>query len=73
MLKELYLIKNKNESKKLLDLIRSGLKDLKDEIKEMSENEIEIERPVKMADLVQDMPEIKRRTRIKNTSSRANA
>ena len=59
MLKVLYCI-NKKENKKLVDLIKSGLKDLKDEIKEMSENEIEIERPDKMVDLVQEMLEFNR-------------
>ena len=59
MLKELYCI-NKKENKKLVDLIKSGLKDLKDEIKEMSENEIVIERPDKMVDLVQEMLEFNR-------------
>ena len=44
----------------LVDLIKSGLKDLKDEIKEMSENEIEVERLEKMADLVQGILEFKR-------------
>ena len=57
LLKELYRIKNKKENKKLVDLIKSGLRDLKDEIKEMSENEIEIERPDKMVDLVQEILE----------------
>ena len=52
MLRELYRIKNKNENKKLVDLVKSGLNDLKDEIKEMSENEIEIERPDKMVILL---------------------
>ena len=52
MLRELYRIKNKNEDKKLVDLVKSGLNDLKDEIKEMSENEIEIERPDKMVILL---------------------
>ena len=52
LLKELYRIKNK----KYLNII----KDLKDEVKEMSENEIEIERPDKMVDLVQVMLEFNR-------------
>ena len=60
MLKELYRIKNKKENKKFVDLIKSGLKGLKDEIKEMSENEIEIERPDKMVDLAQKMLEVNR-------------
>ena len=60
LLKELYLIKNKKENKKLVDLIKSGSKDLKDEIKGMSENEIEIERPDKMVDPVHKIPEFNR-------------
>ena len=59
LLKELYRIKSKKK-KKLVDLIKSGLKDLKDEIKEMSENKIEIERPDKMVDLVQGIIEFHR-------------
>ena len=60
LLRELYRIKNKKENKKLADLIKSGLKDLKDEIKEISENAIEIERPDKMVDLVQEILEFNR-------------
>ena len=51
LLRELYRIKN--NKKKLEDLIKSGLKDLIDEIKEMSENETGIERQDEMVDLVQ--------------------
>ena len=43
-----------------MNLTKSGLKDLKDEIIEMSENEIEIERPNKMVDLVQGFLEFNR-------------
>ena len=37
--KELYGIKNKNKNNKLVNVIKSGLSDLKDKIKEMSEDE----------------------------------
>ena len=37
--KQLYKIKNKNKNNELVNLIKSGLSDLKDEIKEMSEDE----------------------------------
>ena len=37
--KQLYKIKNKNKNNELVNLIKSGLNDLKDEIKEMSEDE----------------------------------
>ena len=50
----------KKEYKNLVDLFKGGLKDLKDEIKEMSENQTEIERPDKMVDLVHEMLEFNR-------------
>ena len=37
--KKLYEIKNKNKNNKLVNAIKSGLSDLKDKIKEMSEDE----------------------------------
>ena len=43
MQKELYNIKNTEENKKLVQLIESELIDLKNEIEEISENEIKIE------------------------------
>ena len=42
------LIKQLYETKKLVNVIKSGLSDLKDEIKEMSEDEKEIEKPDKI-------------------------
>ena len=37
--KKLYEIKNKNKNNKLVNVIKSGLSDLKDKIKEISEDE----------------------------------
>ena len=46
LIKQSYEIKNKNNE--LLNVIKSGLSDLKDEIKKMSEDEKEIEKPDKI-------------------------
>ena len=43
MLKNLYQINDKEKKNKLVNVINSGLKDLKEEIKEMSEEEINTE------------------------------
>ena len=48
MLKNLYQINDKENKNKLVNVINSGLKDLKEEIKEMSEEERKIEKPDKM-------------------------
>ena len=64
LLKKLYCKRNKKENKKLVDLIKSALKDLKDQIKEMSENGIEVERQGKMVDLVQKVLQFNRRNEL---------
>ena len=43
---------DKNKNEQLLDVIKSGLIDLKNEIKKMSENEIKNEKPHKMVNIV---------------------
>ena len=60
MLRELYRMKNKRVNKELVDLTKSGLIDLKDEIKKMSENEIEIEKPDIMVNIVGKILEFNR-------------
>ena len=52
MQKELYNIKNTEENKKLVQLIESELIDLKNEIEEISENEIKIEKPYEIVHIV---------------------
>ena len=53
--KQLYKIKNKNKKSDLVDVIKSGLNDLKDEIKEMSKEEIENEKPDKILKIVKEI------------------
>ena len=43
MFKLLYKTNNKKKNKELVNMIKSGLRDLKDEIEKMSEDEKEIE------------------------------
>ena len=58
-------------------MIRSGLIDLKNEIKKMSEDGKEIEKPDKIVNLVEKVLDFKknisRRTRTKNINTRSNA
>ena len=47
MFKELYITNDKEKNKLLVNVINSGLRDLKKEIEEMSEEERKIEKPDK--------------------------
>ena len=55
MLKNLYQINDKEKKNRLVNVINSGLKDLKEEIKEMSEEEIKIEKPDKIIKIVEEI------------------
>ena len=55
MLKDLYQINDSEKNNKLVSVINSGLKDLKKEIKEMSEDEIKIEKPDKIVEIVKEI------------------
>ena len=57
MVKQLYVIKNKNKNNGLVNVIESGLSDLKDETKEMSKDEIKIEQPAKILKIVEEILE----------------
>ena len=57
MLKNLCSLNDKNENKQLADVIKSGLIDLKNEIKKMSEEEIKIEKPYKVVETVEKILE----------------
>ena len=48
LVKQLYKSKNKKVNNKLVHVIKSGLSDLKDEIKKIPENEIQTEKPDKI-------------------------
>ena len=55
MVKQLYVTKNRKKSNGLVNVIKSGLSDLKDEIKKMSEDEKEIEKPDKILKIVEEI------------------
>ena len=53
MLKRVYATNNSRKNEKLVNVIKSGLSDLKNKIEEISDNEIEIEKPDKIVDIVE--------------------
>ena len=55
MVKQLYKSKNKKDNNKLVHVIKSGLSDLKDEIKKIPENEIQTEKPDKIWKIVEEI------------------
>ena len=52
MLRPVYNADSKNKNNELVNLMKSGLSDLKDEIEKMSKVEKEIERPDRIVDIV---------------------
>ena len=55
MLKDIYEINDREKNNKLVSVINSGLKDLKEEIEEMSKEEREIEKPDKTLKIVEEI------------------
>ena len=55
MLKDLYQINDKENKNKLMNVIHSGLKDLKKEIKEMRKEERETEKPDNIIKIVDEI------------------
>ena len=52
MLKTLYNLNDKKKNNLLVNTIKNNLSDLKNEIEKMSEDEIKIEKPYKIVDIV---------------------
>ena len=55
LVKQLYKSKNKKDNNKLVHVIKSGLSDLKDEIKKIPENEIQTEKPDKIWKIIEEI------------------
>ena len=55
MIEQLHEIKNGKKNNELVNVIKSGLSDLKDEIKKMSEDEKEIEKADKILKIVEEI------------------
>ena len=60
MVRDLIRTNNKRKNNELVNAIKSGLSDLRDEIKEMSENEIKIIKTDKMVDIIENIIEFNR-------------
>ena len=60
MLKAVYTTNDRKKNKDLVNVIKSGLSDLKNEIENMSKEEKEIEKPDKIADIVEKILEFNR-------------
>ena len=70
MLKTLYTTNDKKKSNKLVNVIKSGLSDLKNEIGNMDEEEKEIEKPNEIVNIVEEILEFnKQKTRRKRTKN----
>ena len=63
ILKAVYTPNNRMKNEKLVNVVKSGLSDLKNEIEEISDDEIEIEKPDKIADIVEKIIEFNRQNR----------
>ena len=57
MLKDLYGINDEKKNSKLVDVIKSGLSDLKNETENMDEEEKETEKPNEIIDVVEEIIE----------------
>ena len=53
MLRGLYSVDDKKKNNESVNMIKSGLSDLKDEVEKMSENEKRIEQPDRVVDIVE--------------------
>ena len=53
MLKPVYATNNGRKNEKLVTVIKCGLSDLKNKIEEISDNEIEVEKPDKIVDIAE--------------------
>ena len=60
LVKTLYETKDKKENNELVNVIKSGIIDLKDEIKKMSKEEIENEKPDKILKVVEEILKFKK-------------
>ena len=63
LVKQLYETKNKNKNDKLVNLIKSGLSNLKDEITEMSKDEIENEKLDKIVEIAEEILDFNKKIR----------
>ena len=69
MAKKLYEIENRKRNNKIVNVIKTGLSDLKDKIEEMSKHEKKIEQPNKILKIVEKLLSLTNKIkRTKNTN-----
>ena len=69
MAKKLYEIENRKRNNKIVNVIKTGLSDLKEKIKEMSKHEKKIEQPNKILKTVEKLLSLTNKIkRTKNTN-----
>ena len=77
MFKAVYTINDKKKNNNLVSVIKRGLSDSKNEIKNMAEEEKEIEKPTEIIDVVEKSSWVYQtkatRTMIKNFNTRSDA
>ena len=61
---QLYKIKNKNKNDELVNVMKSGLIDLKDEIEKMSKEEKKIKKPNEIVNIVEEILEFNRKKQL---------
>ena len=64
MLKDLYRTNDKYKNNKLVNVMKSGLSDLKNEIEDMSEEEKENEKPNEIIDIVEKIIELNKQNQL---------
>ena len=60
MLKTLYNLNDRKKNNQLVNTLKSGLSDLKNEIIKMSDDEIKIEKPYELVDIIEKILEFKK-------------
>ena len=77
MLKTVYNANDRKKNNDLVNVIKSGLNDVKNEIENMGKKEKETEKPNEIVDIVEKILELNdrtpKRTKIKNFNTRSNA
>ena len=74
MAKKLYEIENKKRNNKIVNVIKTGLSDLKDKIKGMSKHEKKIEQPNKILKIVEKLLSLTNKIkRTKNNTMKPNS
>ena len=76
MFKTLYNLNDRKKHNLLVNTVKSGLSDLRNEIKKMSEDEIKTEKPYKIVDIVEKILKFNKQTqegRLKNFNHKSNA